>query len=51
MVKRLLIHYSALTEGMGELRPRVIRSLIRLKDRGIRISMLVDGEESADRTG
>jgi len=49
MVRRLLIHYSALTEGNGELRPRVIRSLIQLKDRGIQISLLVDGEVSADR--
>jgi imidazoleglycerol phosphate dehydratase HisB len=49
MVKRLLIHYSALTEAKGELRPRVIRSLIALKDQGIQISLLVDGEISEDR--
>jgi len=49
MVKRLLIHYSALAEGKGELRPRVVRSLVQLKDRRIQISLLVDGEKSADR--
>jgi imidazoleglycerol phosphate dehydratase HisB len=49
MVKRLLIHYSALTEGKGELWPCVIRSLIQLKDQGIQILLLVESEVSEDR--